>query len=155
MAASLRSLGVVEGDRVVGYIPNCPEAIEAMAATAALGAVWSSTSPDFGVSGVLDRFSQIRPKVVFSVEAVSYNMKTHSHLQKLSQVVNQLDSVEKVVVIPFVAEEENIDLSSIKNSTFLSAFLDLGRQSDGSYPALEYMMNRGWLNGTCLYSSAG
>ena len=138
MAAALRALGVVEGDRVVGYIPNCPEAIEAMAATAALGAVWSSTSPDFGVSGVLDRFSQIRPKVVFSVEAVSYNMKTHCHLQKLSQVVNQLDSVEKVVVIPFVAEEENIDLSSIKNSTFLSAFLELGQESDGSYPALEY-----------------
>ena len=54
-----------KGDRVVGYIPNCPEAIEAMAATAAIGAIWSSTSPDFGVSGVLDRFSQIQPKVRF------------------------------------------------------------------------------------------
>ena len=118
-AASLKSLGVGEGDRVVGYIPNCPEAIEAMAAAASLGAVWSSTSPDFGVSGVLDRFSQIQPKVVFSVEAVSYNLKTHDHLTKLSQVVNQLDSVEKVVVIPFIHDKENIDVSSIKNSVFL------------------------------------
>ena len=85
-AAALRAMGVKQGDRVVGYIPNCPEAIEAMAAAASVGAIWSSTSPDFGVSGVLDRFSQIQPKVVFSVEAVSYNMKKHDHLGKLSQV---------------------------------------------------------------------
>ena len=62
-AASLKKLGVTKGDRVVGYIPNCAEAIEAMAATASIGAIWSSTSPDFGVTGVLDRFSQIQPKV--------------------------------------------------------------------------------------------
>jgi len=137
-AASLKKLGVKEGDRVVGYIPNCPEAIEAMAATASLGAIWSSTSPDFGVSGVLDRFSQIKPKVVFSVEAVSYNMKTHDHLGKLSQVVNKLEDVEKVVVIPFVHEQQNIDLSSVKNSLFLEEFLQCGTEEDGSIPPLEY-----------------
>jgi len=137
-AASLKSLGVGEGDRVVGYIPNCTEAIEAMAAAASLGAVWSSTSPDFGVSGVLDRFSQIKPKIVFSVEAVSYNLKTHDHISKLSQVVNQLDSVEKVVVIPFIHEQQNIDVTSIKNSIFLDDFLELGREHDGEYPVLEY-----------------
>ena len=54
-----------------------------MAATAAIGAIWSSTSPDFGVSGVLDRFQQINPKLIFSVEAVSYNMKIHNHFDKL------------------------------------------------------------------------
>jgi acyl-coenzyme A synthetase/AMP-(fatty) acid ligase len=64
LVAALRKCGVKKGDRVVGYIPNCAEAIEAMAATAAIGAIWSSTSPDFGVSGVLDRFSQIQPKVI-------------------------------------------------------------------------------------------
>jgi acyl-coenzyme A synthetase/AMP-(fatty) acid ligase len=64
LIAALRKCGVKKGDRVVGYIPNCAEAIEAMAATAAIGAIWSSTSPDFGVSGVLDRFSQIQPKVI-------------------------------------------------------------------------------------------
>ncbi len=64
--SALRKHGVKKGDRVVGYIPNCAEAIEAMAATAAIGAIWSSTSPDFGVSGVLDRFSQIQPKVRIS-----------------------------------------------------------------------------------------
>ena len=66
-AASLRKMGVTAGDRVVGYIPNCPEAIEAMAATASIGAIWSSTSPDFGVSGVLDRFTQIKPKVSVTI----------------------------------------------------------------------------------------
>ena len=137
-AASLRALGVGPGDRVVGYIPNCPEAIEAMAATASLGAIWSSTSPDFGVSGVLDRFSQIQPKVVFSVEAVSYNMKTHDHLSKLSQVVNQLTSVEKVVIIPFIHDTENINISKVKNSVFLDDFLKTGKQSDGTYPELTY-----------------
>ena len=65
------------------YIPNCPEAIEIMAAVASVGAVWSCTSPDFGVSGVLDRFRQIEPKIIFSVEAVSYNLKKHDHLAKL------------------------------------------------------------------------
>ena len=62
-AASLKKIGVKEGDRVVGYIPNCPEALEAMAATASIGAIWSSTSPDMGVIGVLERFLQIKPKV--------------------------------------------------------------------------------------------
>jgi len=138
LAASLRKLGVCRGDRVVGYIPNCPEAIEAMAATAALGAVWSSTSPDFGVAGVLDRFSQIKPKVVFSVEAVSYNMKTHDHMTKLKQVVSQLDSVEQVVVIPFVLSQEEIDIKSVENSIFLEDFFKVGENEDGSVPELEF-----------------
>jgi len=137
-AAGLRKLGVKSGDRVVGYIPNCPEAIEAMAATAAIGAVWSSTSPDFGVSGVLDRFTQIQPKVVFSVEAVSYNAKTHDHLAKLTQVINQLKQVEKVVVIPFVKSEEDIDLSSVRDSIFLDEFLASGKQEDGTVPPLQF-----------------
>jgi len=137
-AASLKKLGVKEGDRVVGYIPNCPEAIEAMAATASIGAIWSSTSPDFGVNGVLERFSQIKPKVVFSVEAVSYNMKTHNHLDKLKQVVDKLEEVEQVVVIPFVHSQQDIDISSVKHSVFLESFLDLGKEADGSVAPLEF-----------------
>merc|ERR1719264_844063 len=138
LAASLAAAGVMEGDRVVGYIPNCPEAIEAMAATAALGAVWSSTSPDFGVSGVLDRFSQIRPKVVFSVEAVSYNMKTHDHMGKLAQVVEKLSSVEAVVIIPFVRQPDQIDLSCVRHSVLLEDFVQLGRDPNGDLPDLAF-----------------
>ena len=81
IATSMRTLGIGIGDRVAGYLPNCPEAIEIMAATASIGAIWSSTSPDFGVTGVLDRFQQISPKIIFSVEAVAYNTKVQLKFQ--------------------------------------------------------------------------
>uniref|UniRef100_A0A8C9AM72 Acetoacetyl-CoA synthetase n=1 Tax=Prolemur simus TaxID=1328070 RepID=A0A8C9AM72_PROSS len=86
-AAAMRKMGVKRGDRVVGYLPNSEHAVEAMLAAASIGAIWSSTSPDFGVNGVLDRFSQIQPKLIFSVEAVVYNGREHSHMEKLQQVV--------------------------------------------------------------------
>lgn len=135
-AAALRHLGVVTGNRVVGYIPNCPEAVYAMLATASIGAIWSSASPDFGVSGVLDRFRQIHPKVIFSVNAVIYNAKQHYHLDKLDQVVKGLPDLEKVVVIPFV--EGNIDLSSISNSCTLDEFIRLSRDANARIPELKY-----------------
>merc|ERR1719166_398650 len=137
-ASALKKMGIKKGDIVAGYLPNCPEAIIAMAATASLGAVWSSTSPDFGVSGVLDRFSQIEPKVIFSVEAVSYNMKTHDHMGKLSQVVEKLSSVEAVVIIPFVHQPNQIDLSCVRHSTLLEDFLQLGRDPNGDLPLLTF-----------------
>ncbi|RKP26658.1 hypothetical protein SYNPS1DRAFT_13889 [Syncephalis pseudoplumigaleata] len=112
MAAALRRAGVTVGDRVAGYIPNCVEAIVVMLAATSLGAIYSSTSPDFGTVGVLDRFNQIRPKVLFSVNAIIYNGKTHDHLAKLKTVVEGLDGLEKVVVIPFVADAP-MDISAI------------------------------------------
>ncbi|KAI9310461.1 acetoacetate-CoA ligase [Dichotomocladium elegans] len=104
-AAALEAAGVGVGDRVAAYIPNCAEAIVAMLATISLGAIWSSTSPDFGTTGVLDRFEQIAPKVLFSVNAVVYNGKKLDHLAKLKPVAEGLrSSVKKVVVIPFVQD---------------------------------------------------
>jgi len=120
---ALKVSGIQKGDRVVGYMPNCPEAIIAMAATAAIGAIWSSTSPDFGVSGVLDRFQQINPKLIFSVEAVSYNMKIHNHFDKLRQVVNGIgNSLEKVVIVPFCCQDvqdNQLEGKEISLKTFL------------------------------------
>ncbi|XP_065054567.1 acetoacetyl-CoA synthetase-like [Rhopilema esculentum] len=121
----LKKKGVKKGDRVVGYIPNCSLAVEAMLAAASLGAVWSSTSPDFGVAGVLDRFSQIKPKVIFSVDAVIYNNKIHNHLEKLTKVIEELPELEVVVVAPYVGNKDDIDISGIKNSIFLPDFLAL------------------------------
>jgi len=123
LACALKSFGVEKGDRVVGYIANCPAAIEAMLATASLGAIWSSTSPEFGVSGVLDRFQQVKAKVIFSVDSVIYNGKTHDHLEKLTNVVNGLPDLEKVILIPYVKCEKDINITNIRNCEFLSTFL--------------------------------
>ncbi len=100
-AAYLKSAGVTKGDRVVGFMPNMPETIVAMLATASLGGVWSSCSPDFGVQGVLDRFGQIEPKVLFTSDGYFYNGKFHDSLEKVSQFVSQLPSVVSTVVVPF------------------------------------------------------
>ena len=100
----------------------------AMAATASIGAIWSSTSPDFGVSGVLDRFQQINPKLIFSVEAVSYNMKVHNHLDKLRQVVNGIgDSLEKVIIVPF-CNTKNLHEIQLKGKEILvKSFIDMAK----------------------------
>ncbi|KAJ9060106.1 hypothetical protein DSO57_1034394 [Entomophthora muscae] len=123
MAGALRAVGVQEGDRVAGYMPNCPEAIVAMLASASIGAIWSSTSPDFGTNGVLDRFSQIEPKVLFSINAIAYNGRLHDHLSKLSSVVQGLSSLKRVVVFPFIPSH-SMDLSfsslAMDHETFIS-----------------------------------
>ena len=82
----LKSAGVVKGDRVVGYLPNCPEAIISMLAATSIGAIWSSCSPDFGINGVVDRFGQIRPKVLFCADGYSYNGKRHDSLRSVKGV---------------------------------------------------------------------
>ncbi|XP_073646032.1 acetoacetyl-CoA synthetase isoform X2 [Tursiops truncatus] len=135
-AAAMRKMGVRRGDRVVGYLPNSAHAVEAMLAATSIGAIWSSTSPDFGVNGVLDRFSQIQPKLIFSVEAVVYNGKEHDHMDKLQQVVRGLADLKKVVVIPYVSSREKIDISKIPNSVFLEDFLAAGQGAQA--PQLEF-----------------
>ncbi len=111
MARALREAGVEQGDRVAGYLPNVPETVIAMLAAASIGAVWSSCSPDFGVQGVLDRFGQIEPKVLIAAAAYRYNGKTFDCLDRLSQLVERMPSIEQAVVVPFVAED--MDLSAI------------------------------------------
>lgn len=135
-ASAMRRFGVEKGDRVVGYIPNCIEAVEAMLGAASIGAIWSSTSPDFGVVGVLERFTQIQPKIIFSVNAVHYNGKVHSHLDKLEQVVRGLPDLQKVVLIPFVKDFKT-DVSSIPLGISLEDFLQ-GGAKDGKVPELKF-----------------
>ncbi len=106
---ALKAEGVGPGDRVAGIVPNVPEAIVAMLAAASLGAVWSSCSPDFGVQGVLDRFGQIEPKVLFAVDGYFYNGKCHDVLGRLAEIVPQLPSLSRVVVIPYVSDAPKID----------------------------------------------
>ena len=101
LAKALKQLGVGPGDRVAGYMPNMPETIIAMLATASLGAIWSSCSPDFGVQGVLDRFGQIEPKVLFAADGYRYNGKRHSTLGKLKDIAAALPGLGKVIVAPY------------------------------------------------------
>lgn len=137
-AAAMRKMGIQTGDRVVGYLPNGIYAVEAMLAAASIGAIWSSTSVDFGVNGVLDRFSQIQPKLIFSVAAVVYNGKTHDHMEKLTSVVKGLPDLKKVVVIPYARSKQETDLSKIPNSVFIEDFLASGRGEGDQFPQLEF-----------------
>jgi acetoacetyl-CoA synthetase len=103
IAAGLRELGIGPGDCVAGFLPNLPEAVVAMLATTSLGAAWTSCSPDFGINGVLDRFGQVAPRVLFTADGYFYNGKTIDSLAPVRGALERLPSVERVVVIPYVA----------------------------------------------------
>ncbi len=98
-AIGLKRLGVKKGDRVAGFVPNYPESIVAMLATTSLGALWSSCSPDFGLKGVLDRFGQIRPKVLFAIEEYQYNGKIINCREKIQQITEEIPDIQTVVLL--------------------------------------------------------
>ncbi len=102
LAQAMRAAGVVAGDRVAGYMPNMPETIVALLATSAIGAIWSSASPDFGVQGVLDRFGQIEPRILFTVDGYWYNGKPQLILDKVARIAERLPSLLHVVVAPYL-----------------------------------------------------
>jgi acetoacetyl-CoA synthetase len=119
-AAALRAMGVVKGDRVAAYLPNIPATVVAMLATAAIGAIFSSASPDFGVQGLLDRFGQIEPKVLFACDGYWYNGKVIDCLGKLGEISARMPSLERVVVVPYAGRGE---IAGIRNALRLAEFL--------------------------------
>lgn len=121
VAASLRAAGVTPGDRVVGFMPNMPESIIAMLAATSLGATWSSCSPDFGIRGVLDRFGQTRPKVLFTADGYYFKGKALDCLEKVAQIIKDLPSIEKIVVVPYTQEKP--DLAALPNAVHYSEFV--------------------------------
>ena len=121
-AASLKALGVKKGDRVVGFVPNMPESIVAMLAATSLGAIWSSCSPDFGIKGVLDRFGQTRPKVLFTADGYFFKGKPLDSINKIAGIVKEIPSIEKIVVIPYVSKDP--DISSLPNAVLFKDFKD-------------------------------
>jgi acetoacetyl-CoA synthetase len=102
VAAGLRALGVGEGDRVVAYVPNVTETVVAFLATASLGAVWSSASPDFGADSVTDRFAQIEPKVLIAVDGYRYGGKDFPRLETVERLREQMPSVEHTVLVDYL-----------------------------------------------------
>jgi acetoacetyl-CoA synthetase len=120
LAQALADVGVSRGDRVAGYLPNMPEAITAMLATASLGAVWSSCSPDFGVRGAVSRFGQIAPKVLFTADGYLYNGKQHDSLGPVARMLEELPDVQRVIVVPYA--EAVPDIRRVPKAVALKAF---------------------------------
>jgi acetoacetyl-CoA synthetase len=109
LAGAMRNAGVQSGDRVAGFLPNMPIAVIAMLATTSIGAIWSSCSPDFGIKGVLDRFKQIEPKLLFAVNGYNYNGKKFNYLDKVKQIAEELPSLKNVIINPYISHVVNFD----------------------------------------------
>ncbi|MFZ1517297.1 MAG: acetoacetate--CoA ligase [Ignavibacteriaceae bacterium] len=120
-AAGLKNLGVKKGDRVAGFVTNYPESVIAMLAATSLGAIWSSTSPDFGFDGVYDRFSQIEPKILFAIESYNYAGKKISSLEKIEKLSAEISSIEKVILIDEFDDLKNkkTNPNDLKSSNYI------------------------------------
>ena len=121
VAISLKEAGVLVGDRVVGFMPNMPQSIIAMLAAASMGATWSSCSPDFGIKGVLDRFGQIKPKILFTANGYFFKGKEIDSLERISKILKELPSIEKVIVVPYTQKDP--DIKYIPNAIHYADFL--------------------------------
>ncbi|NND67468.1 MAG: acetoacetate--CoA ligase [Halioglobus sp.] len=121
LAAALRADGVQPGDRVAGFMPNIAETVVAMLAATSIGATWSSCSPDFGIDGVLDRFGQIEPKVLFSADGYFYNGKTCDALERVAAIAQAIPSLRRIVVVPVVSADPAI--ADIANGVCFADYL--------------------------------
>ena len=121
LAQSLRDMGIQPGDRVAAFMPNMIETVVAMLAATSIGAIWSSCSPDFGIKGVLDRFGQIEPRVLFTADGYFYNGKEFDSLDRISAIIKDLPSIKKIVVVPYKDMEP--DIAAMANTVLFEDFL--------------------------------
>ena len=130
-ASALRALGVEPGDRVVAYMPNLPETLVAFLACASIGAVWSSCSPDFGASSVIDRFAQIEPKLLLCVDGYRYNGRDFDRTDTLARLLAELPTVECTIVLPYLAAEPELD--AVRNPIIWTELLASGDPGEIAY----------------------
>jgi acetoacetyl-CoA synthetase len=135
-AAALRGLGVERGDRVVAYLPNIPEAIVAFLASASIGAVWSSCSPDFGPASVIDRFAQIEPKVLFAVDGYRYGGKDFDRRETIAALQEAMPSLVRTVVLPYL--DPAPDLSALPEATTWGELLAAGEGAEMSFERVPF-----------------
>ena len=136
LAEALRQSGVKVGDRIAGFMPNMIETVIAMLAATSLGAIWSSCSPDFGVKGILDRFQQIEPKILFTANGYSYNGRVFDSLERVSSVLGEIPSVEKVIVVPYT--DTSPDISQIPNSVLFNDYISVRPESEIQFEQLPF-----------------
>jgi acetoacetyl-CoA synthetase len=120
-AKALKATGLEPGDRVVGFMPNMPETAVAMLAATSLGAIWSSCSPDFGTKGVLDRFGQIQPKVLFTADGYFFKGRRHDSLERIGEITRRIPSIQKVVVVPYATPRP--DIQAVDKSILFDDFI--------------------------------
>ena len=134
--AALAAHGIGPGDRVAGFMPNIAESVIAMLASTSLGAVWSSCSPDFGVGGVVDRFGQIEPRVLVTIDGYKYNSKAIDLRARVAQIASRLPAIERVVVVPYL--DSGADISMIPNAEtwarFVAASSKAARKAHRRFP---------------------
>ena len=139
--------GINKGDRVAAYLPNLPETVIAYISTSTLGAIWSSCSPDFGTAGVIDRFSQISPKILFIGDKYFYNGKKINILERLPEIINKVPSIKKIVVVPYPGTE--IEKKNIRIETYDWNKLIISKKKN----RIQYVMSNFNDPLTILYSS--
>ena len=132
VAAALSAMGITVGDRVAAFMPNIPETVIAMLATTSIGAIWSSCSPDFGANGVLDRFGQIEPRVLFCTDGYVYSGREIDCLERAKEIAERIPSLERIVVLPYVGEAP--DVSNIRGAVLWKDFVP----HDSTAPMLEF-----------------
>jgi acetoacetyl-CoA synthetase len=136
VAAGLRELGVGRGDRVVAYVPNIPEAIVAFLASATIGAVWSSCSPDFGPASVVDRFAQIEPKVLFAIDGYRYGGKDFDRREVVARLQEAMPSLERTVVLPYLEPEP--DLSPLREAMTWDELLTINPRAELTFTRVPF-----------------
>ena len=132
VAAALKAVGLKPGDRVAGFTANVPQAVVAMLASVSLGATWTSSSPDFGEKGVLDRFGQTAPKVLFATDGYLFKGREFDSLERVAKIVDKLPTIEKVVVVPYAREKP--DLDGLPQAVLFDDF-----KAGGPVPELEFV----------------
>ena len=158
VAAGLKSAGGTKGDRVAGFLPNCPQAIIAMLAATSIGAIWSSCSPDFGINGVVDRFGQIEPKVLFCADGYFYNGKRIDSLDAVAGVVKLIDSITHTVVVPFT--DDTVTLPDLDGAVLWQDFTEAGRKLEFTSVPFDHPLYIMYSSGTtgapkCIVHSVG
>ena len=160
LAKSLKDAGIQAGDRIVGFMPNMPQTMVAMLAATSMGATWSSCSPDFGIKGVLDRFGQIKPRILFTANGYQFKGTNIDSLGRISDILKELPSIEKVVVVPYT--EQQADISKVSKAVHYSDFLSSESNLEIQFEQLPfehplYIMYSSGTTGLpkCMVQSAG